>query len=413
MLPRASLETFPNGLKLVLAPDDHVESVSFGLFVASGSRHEKPRFAGISHFIEHMLFKGTPTRGPLEISQTIEGKGGNVNAWTGEEGTCFYATMPCEYLGTAVDVLTDMYLHASIPADEFERERAVVLEEIKMYDDEPDSVAGENLSRALFPKNALGLPIAGSPEKLKALKPADLRAYIRRAYVPRATCAVVAGNFDPALARKLVRARLGRRAGGKPLAAERYRLRTPTVEKISVSREVHQTQIALGFRTPGAHAPLAVRSALTVFDCIMGRGMSSRLFREVREKRGLSYDIRSQAQLFDDTGAWIVSAGVDPKCADKAMKAIEAELARIASKPVPADELRRAKDFISGNFRLAFESVRRRMYYFASCVQTFGRIIPPETVLDSIERVSSADILALAKRVLTPRNRAVSFVVPK
>ena len=162
MLPVATLETLKNGLKLVLVPDDHVESLCFGLFVASGSRHEGPADAGISHFIEHMLFKGTKKRTALEISQAIEGRGGNFNAYTSEEGTCFYAYLPCDYLSTAVDIISDMYLHAAIPDAEFVRERQVILEEIKMYADEPDAVASENLSRALFPNNPLGLPIAGS-----------------------------------------------------------------------------------------------------------------------------------------------------------------------------------------------------------------------------------------------------------
>ena len=172
MLPKASLETLKNGLKLVLVPDDHVESVCFGIFVSSGSRHETPALAGISHFIEHMLFKGTATRSALEISQAIEGRGGNFNAYTSEESTCFFAHMPYDSLATAVDILSDMYTRAAIPDDEFARERNVVLEEIKMYADEPDSVASENLSRALFPGNALGLHARDAPP----LHPPRLRA---------------------------------------------------------------------------------------------------------------------------------------------------------------------------------------------------------------------------------------------
>ena len=218
MLPTASLETLPNGLKLVLVPDDHVESVCFGLFVASGSRHEASKDAGISHFIEHMLFKGTATRTALAISQAIEGRGGNFNAYTSEEGTCFYAYLPCDYLPTAVDIISDMFVHAAIPDAEFARERQVILEEIKMYADEPDSVASENLSRALFPNNALGLPIAGSAATLDKMTPQTLREYIRRAYVPAATTAVVAGRFEPSAARALVEKALGGLAEGKPLS---------------------------------------------------------------------------------------------------------------------------------------------------------------------------------------------------
>ena len=173
-----SVYQLKNGLRVLLVPCE-AESVAVGLFIASGSRHEDAKSAGISHFIEHMLFKGTPTRTPLDITQAIEGRGGNFNACTGEESTCYFAHLPCEYLVEAVDILSDMYLRATIPANEFAREKQVVIEEIKMYADEPDAVAMENLQRNLFPKSTLGAPVAGTPESLLPLKPADLKRYIK------------------------------------------------------------------------------------------------------------------------------------------------------------------------------------------------------------------------------------------
>ena len=199
----ASLAALENGLRVVLVPCE-AESVAVGVFVASGSRHETGKTAGISHFIEHMLFKGTPTRRPIDITRAIEGRGGNFNAMTGEESTCYYAHMPDEYLGEAVDILSDMYLRATIPDDEFEREKRVVLEEIKMYEDEPDSVAMENLQRSLFPKSMLGSPVAGSEKSLLPLKPQDLRHYIKSHYRADNTVVVVVGSFDPAEALRLV-----------------------------------------------------------------------------------------------------------------------------------------------------------------------------------------------------------------
>ena len=281
MLPVATLETLDNGLKIVLVPDDHVESLCFGLFVASGSRHEGPADAGISHFIEHMLFKGTKKRTALEISQAIEGRGGNFNAYTSEEGTCFYAYLPCDYLATAVDIISDMYLHAAIPDAEFARERQVILEEIKMYADEPDSVASENLSRALFPDNPLGLPIAGSAATLDKMTPRSLRAYIRKAYVPSATTAVVAGRFEPAVARALVAEALGGLAKGDPLSIVPVKARPRPVKEVRAERDIQQVQLALGFRTFGVRAPARKKYAANVFDALMGRSMSSRLFQSV------------------------------------------------------------------------------------------------------------------------------------
>ncbi len=413
MLPEATLEILPNGLKLVLVPDDHVESICFGLFVASGSRHETPECAGISHFIEHMLFKGTKTRSALEISQAIEGRGGNFNAYTSEEGTCFYANMPFNLLGTAVEILTDMYTHAAIPDGEFERERHVVLEEIKMYDDEPDSVASENLSRVLFPKNALGLPMAGSEATLGKMKPKTLRDYIRRAYVPKATCAVIAGHFEPAVARKLILRALGERSGGEPLPYEKVKARPRPLKEIRATRDIQQVQLALGFRTFGVFAPLRKKSAANVFDCLMGRTMSSRLFQSVREKRGLSYDIRSQLQFFDDVGGWAVTAGLDTTRVDEAVATIEREFARIRAKRPSAAELRRTKDYLLGNFRLSFESQRSRMFYFGGCVQTYSKIIPPVEMIAAIEAVTADDVLAVANEILQDSLKSYSWVTPK
>ena len=413
MLPEATLEILPNGLKLVLVPDDHVESICFGLFVASGSRHETPECAGISHFIEHMLFKGTKTRSALEISQAIEGRGGNFNAYTSEEGTCFYANMPFNLLGTAVEILTDMYAHAAIPDGEFERERHVVLEEIKMYDDEPDSVASENLSRALFPKNALGLPIAGSEATLGKMTPKTLRAYIRRAYVPKATCAVIAGHFEPAVARRMILRALGEQSGGEPLPYEKVKARPRPLKEIRATRDIQQVQLALGFRTFGAFAPLRKKAVANVFDCLMGRTMSSRLFQSVREKRGLSYDIRSQLQFFDDVGGWAVTAGLDTTRVDEAVATIEREFARIRAKRPSAAELRRTKDYLLGNFRLSFENQRSRMFYFGGCAQTYSKIIPPAEMIAAIEAVTADDVLTVANEILQDALKSYSWVTPK
>ncbi|MBQ4200650.1 MAG: insulinase family protein [Kiritimatiellae bacterium] len=413
MLPTATLQTLDNGLKLVLVPDDHVESVCFGLFVASGSRHESAGDAGISHFIEHMLFKGTATRTALEISQAIEGRGGNFNAWTSEEGTSFFARLPGDFLAAGVDIIADMFSNAAIPDAEFARERMVILEEMKMYDDEPDSVASENLSRSLFPGNPVGLPIVGTEKTLMAMTPARLRDYMRKAYVPSATTAVVAGRFDAKEAVRLVERALGELGGGPPPSFERMNARTRPVREVRAQRDIQQTQLALGYRTFGVRAPVRKRSAASVFDGLMGRSMSSRLFQSVREKRGLSYDIRSQLQLFDETGGWAVTAGVDSARAGKALEAIDRELARIRAKRPSAPELRRTKEYLTGNFRLGLEQVMSRMFYFGSCVQTFGRVIQPDQVVADIAAVTADDVLSVANEILDEKNRAVSWVTPK
>ena len=414
------VEKFSNGLKVVFVPCE-AESVAVGLFIASGSRHETAKTAGISHFIEHMLFKGTPTRKPIDITRAIEGRGGNFNACTGEESTCYFAHLPCEYLGEAVDILSDMYLRATIPDDEFVREKQVIVEEIKMYADEPDSVAMENLQRNLFPKSTLGAPVAGTPASLGPMRPADLRRYIRSHYCPDDTVVVIVGHFDEAKALKLVERHLGeaasRRLGesGGPSATKRRDAASPLsgrpVPHQTVSKDIAQTQLALGYRTFGICDRR--KYAATVMDAILGRGMSSRLFQEVREKRGLSYDISSRMQFFQDAGIFTVTAGLDPAKAKDALATIDRELKRVCEKPVSAAELKRTKDFLIGNFRLSHEKVTSKLFFYGQTMLSFGRLVTPQEQVEGIRAVTAADVQAVAKAILKPSNRSVSWVVPK
>lgn len=412
-----SVFQFNNGLRALFVPCE-AESVAVGLFIASGSRHETAKTSGISHFIEHMLFKGTPTRKPIDITRAIEGRGGNFNACTGEEATCYYAHLPCEYLAEAVDILSDMYLRATIPADEFAREKQVIVEEIRMYADEPDSVAMENLQRALFPKSQLGAPVAGTPESLRPMKPADLKRYVKSHYLPSNTVAVVVGNFDEAKALKLVgNAMAGRglrtRRGvpGTSRPAEDNPLSAPPVARVSASKDIAQAQLALGYRTFGIRD--GRKYAATVMDAILGRGMSSRLFQEVREKRGLSYDISSRMQFFQDAGMFTVTAGLDPAKAKDALATIDRVLGRICEKPVSAAELKRTKDFLVGNFRLSHEKVISKLFFYGQTMLSFGRLVTPQEQVEGIRAVTAADVRAVAQAILKPANRSVSWVVPK
>ena len=406
-----------NGLRVVLAPCE-AESVAVGIFVASGSRHETDETSGISHFIEHMLFKGTPSRRPIDITRAIEGRGGNFNAMTGEESTCYFVHLPNEYLSDAVDILSDMYLRASIPDDEFDREKQVILEEIKMYADEPDAVAMENLQSSLFPDSRLGAPVAGTPATLAPLRPDDLRRYIKSHYRADNTIVVIVGDFDPAEAYDLVSnsfaglkpqpkgCKAFEPAANAPKARWRGKLKSPTVEK-----EVLQTQLALGYRCFGVGDKR--KYAAIVMDAILGRGMSSRLFQEVREKRGLSYDISSRIQFFKDSGMFTVCAGVDPAKSGIAVETIDRELKRICERRVGAAELRRTKEFITGNYRLSLEKVTTRLFAYGQSMLAFGRIVDPHEQVVGIRGVTADDVLEVANSILRPSMRSLSRVVPK
>ena len=403
--------TFENGLRAVFVPCE-AESVAFGLFVSSGSRHEPKGVGGISHLIEHMLFKGTKSRGPADITRAIEGRGGNVNACTSEEGTCYFAHLPSECLRDAVAILADMYLNATIPLSEFEREKRVVIEEIRMYADEPDAVAAENLQKNLFPGSPLGLPVAGTPKTLEPLAPGDLKRYIAAHYLPENTVAVLAGSFDDGRAEALIRKELGsfrptrratRSAEPSPDALK------PVREEI-VRKDVNQAQLAIGYRTFG----IADRRkyAATVMDAVLGRGMMSRLFQELREKRGISYDISSRMQFFSDAGMFSITAGMDAASRDKALETIYRELDRMRERPVSAAELKRTKEFLVGNFRLSHEKVTSKLFYYGQTLLSFGRLVAPREQIDGIRAVTSADVQAVSRAILNPRKRSVSWVLP-
>lgn len=403
----AELRKLSNGLRVVLVPCE-AQSVAFGLFIKSGSRHETDETAGISHFIEHMLFKGTKNRSQLEITQAIEGRGGNFNAYTGEEVTAYFTHMPYEYLGEAVDIICDMYLNAAIAPDDFRREREVILEEIKMYADEPDAVAMENLQRALFPRHRLGEPIAGSAKSLMPLQPADMKAYIASHYRADNTTAVLVGAFDPDKGFEEISRRLGSvRSASRVRAPRAARFKSPVAE-ITATKDVQQAQLALGYRTFGFKDPR--KYAASVFDAIMGRGMSSRLFQEVREKRGLSYDIGSRMQFFSDAGMWTVTAGVDPSKMSVALKTIDREIDRIREKRVSAAELRRTKEFLTGNFRLSHERIQSKLFFYAQTAMAYGRLVSPEEQVEGVRSVTADDIAAVAREILDPSRRSLSVV---
>jgi predicted Zn-dependent peptidase len=321
--------------------------------------------------------------------------------------------MPYEYLNEAMDIIFDMYLNATIPDDEFEREKRVVLEEIKMYSDEPDSVAFENLQRSLFPKNRLGASVAGSAKSLVPLKPGDLRRYIATHYAPSRTIAVVVGRFDEEKALEEISRHISecRRTASGFKNVKGVDFSIAPLRDVSAAKDVQQTQLALGYRTFGINDKR--KYAASVLDAVMGKGMSSRLFQEVREKRGLSYDISSRMQFFTDAGMFTVTAGVDPSKESLALRTIEKEIDKIRSKKVSASELKRIKEFMLGNFRLSHERVVSKLFFYGSTLLSYGRLMTTDEQVDAVKAVSAADVLEVAEAIFDPANRAYSRVIPR
>lgn len=399
-----------NGLRVVTASMPHVESVSMGIWVKAGGRYEPAAWSGASHFIEHLLFKGTQRRSARDISQAIEGRGGDINAFTQEENTCYYARVAAEHTWEAMDVLTDMYVNARFAASDVAKERGVVIEEIQMYRDQPQHQVEEILGELLWKDHPLGRPLTGSPETVKALGRQELLAYKARHYRPGNTVVAVAGKVDHDSCVECVRALM---AGEKTASKRAFAPVTGTVTQGRMKleeKDVEQSHVAIGFRGFGRHDRR--RYALKLLSVILGENMSSRLFQVVRERHGLAYAIQSAVHMFHDTGAFVISAGLDRDRLDAAMGLVMKELGRIREVPVGKAELGRARDYAVGQIRMGLESTSSQMMWVGEHFMSYGHLITPEEIIAMLMAVTPAEICAVAGDLLKPGCSSVAMVTP-
>lgn len=400
-----------NGARVVTARSEDAESVCVGIFTGVGGRHEPARLSGASHFIEHMLFKGTKRRKAVDISRAIEGRGGYFNAYTSESSTCYYARLPYEFLPQGFDVLADMYLNATLPAVEMEKERLVILEELRMYRDQPQHVVQEQFSEALWKNHPLGRPLIGSEASLTAITRDDLAAFKAAHYQPRGTLFVFTGRVNHETCVRLVRGTVDGPATPRPPAFSRVTGATRQ-QHLALTRrgELEQVHLVAGHRIFGRRDE--DRYALRLLNAILGENMSSRLFQVVRERHGFAYAIQSGYQLHAETGSFSVSAGLDCARAMKALRLIMREVNRLCETPVSAAELRRARDYTLGTFRLGLESAGNQMAWLGDAVLNYGRVVPPEETIEAIRAVTPGDILRTAQRCFTPERLTLSLVLP-
>ena len=402
-----------NGLAVVTSPIEQSQCVAMGIFVGTGGRYETAAQSGSSHFLEHMLFKGTERRSALEITQAIEGRGGAMNAYTGADDTCFFLRMPHEYLTLGVDILSDMYLHAVIDPTEFARERDVILEEIKMYDDQPAQVCQENFEKIIFKNHPLGAPLSGSEKTLMAMTPQTLLAYKQTHYVLGATVFAFSGHVDHVACVAAVERTLGAMPSARVPTFRKVTEKTPIGQVSLTRREVAQTQSIFGFRMFGWQEEGYRRAVAYVLRCLLGDNMSSRLFQKVRERRGLCYSISAVTQLFEETGFIAFSTGTDSRKTASALRLIASELRRIKTKTVGSSELKRAKEYLIGGARLSLESPMNQLIRLGEHY-LYTRTLPDiQTRLDDYARVKAEDVLAMANELFTPDAMSLSLVVPK
>jgi predicted Zn-dependent peptidase len=386
-------EVLPNGLVIVTEPMPQVRSISVGIWLRSGSRSETAARNGIAHFTEHMVFKGTERRSAEEIARSIDSIGGMMDAFTAKEMVSFNAKVLDEHLPVAWEVLSDLALHPLFDAEEIAREKQVVLEEIKMDQDNPESVAHEMLVQNFWSGHPLGRPILGTPETVGNFSRAAVAESHQESYVPGNLLVTAAGHLEPARVVDLVAGAFGGLPAGSFSAPETVPVTHSTVAQQSKS-ELEQVHICVG--VPSVKLADERRFTVAVLNTIVGGGMSSRLFQNIREKQGLAYSVFSEVNPYSDAGIFSVYAGTSIENAEKVLGLISAEFRALKTKLVTVEELRRAKDHLKGSLVLSLESTGARMSNLARMEMYFGRFFSTDEILASVEAVTREDVQAAA-----------------
>jgi predicted Zn-dependent peptidase len=401
-------ETLPSGLRLVTEAMPHVRSVTVGVWLTRGSRHESDPESGIAHFVEHMLFKGTTSRSAQQIAQQIDSIGGHLDAFTAKEFASYYLKVLDEHLPIAIDLLGDMVQRPAFAKDDVAREQSVILEEIKMVEDAPDDLVHEVFAQQFWRAHPLGRPILGTPDTVSSFTSEGLRGYFTPTYAASNLLIAAAGNLEHARLRDLIDAAFsGISRGAVPPAGEPPAI-TPGV--VVRQKDIEQSHVCVGTRAyPQAHAD---RHATYVLNTILGGSMSSRLFQHIREDRGLAYAVFSNLATYSDAGMVTVYAG----CAtDKVREVVDltlVELRALRDEPVPADELQRAKDHLKGSLMLSLENTASRMSHLARQQIYFGRHTSLDETLAEIDAVTSDAVQRAARDLFRPGEIVATVVGP-
>ena len=402
-------DVYDNGLCLLTESMPDVRSVSLGVWLTRGSRHEGGAAAGMAHFAEHMVFKGTTTRTAEDIAQEVDSMGGQLDAFTAKECTSYYVKVLDEHLPRAVDLLADLLLRPAFRADDIDREKKVILEEIKMVEDMPDDLVHELFTSSFWPDHPLGRSILGTPASVGGITGAALRAFFERSYTAGNVVVAVAGNLEHAAVRDLI----GAAFGGLPAAAGPAD-ETPPAASPSVlfrGKEIEQSHLCLG--TQGYAQAHENRYSSYVLNTVLGGSMSSRLFQNIREKRGLAYAVSSGLESYRDVGILTIYAGCDAAAVPEVVDLVVAELRDLRDRPLAAAELQRAKDHLKGNLVLGLESTANRMSQLARSEIYFGRQIDQAEHLKHLDAVTAGDVQRVAADLFSNGGFAATVVGPE
>lgn len=398
--------TCQNGVRIVLENNPTVRSVAIGVWIGTGSRHETPEINGISHFLEHMFFKGTSTKSAREIAESFDRIGGQVNAFTSKEYTCYYAKVLDEHANYALDVLADMFFHSTFDENELKKEKNVVYEEIKMYEDAPDDIVHDLLSKATYGNHSLGYPILGTEETLASFNGDSLRQYMHDYYTPDRVVISVAGNISDSFIKDVEKWFGSYEAKGKATGLEKPEFHT---EKLTRKKETEQAHLCLGFK--GLEVGHERIYDLIVLNNVLGGSMSSRLFQDVREDKGLAYSVYSYHSSYEDSGMLTIYGGTGANQLQQLSETIQETLATLKRDGITSKELENSKEQMKGSLMLSLESTNSKMSRNAKNELLLGKHKTLDEIINELNAVNLERVNGLARQLFT-EDYALALISP-
>ncbi len=404
---RLYVEHFPNGLTLALYEMQEMQSVSIGVYARAGSIYEDEDINGISHFLEHVLFKGTKNRDSLQISREIEGIGGVLNGFTSEESTCYYVRVLKKHVRKGMEILFDMVLNPLLKEEDIEKEKNIIIEELNMYLDMPSHYVDDMLSEIMWKGHPLGRRILGSAETINSMNRNKLKGYMENFYTAPNVVVAVAGNITIDELKKEIEPYWNKFLGGEKNKYEPYQNNQNDIRVSVENDDTEQTHIAIGFKIPGKSFNDKYTARLT--SVMLGENMSSRLFQNIREKEGLAYEIHSSLNLTKYSGSFEISAGIKNRELEKALKMIFDELKKLKNEYVPDEELNMAKEYVIGTYMLSMEQTRSNMLKLGESLIVLDKVETFDDFKSGYESVDKEKIADFARKYFLPNNLSIAI----
>ena len=398
--------TLPNGLRVVMESIPFVRSVSFGLWVKNGSRHESIATNGMSHFVEHMMFKGTEKRTAREIADHMDAVGGQLNAFTSKEYTCYFTRTLDAHFDVALDVVSDMFFNSKYDQAEIDKERNVILEEISMYEDTPEDLCVDLLQEKIFPNHPLGMSILGTPETIGSFQRDDFLTFLKTKYTPQNVVIAIAGNIDEKEVLQKITSVFGQFKGEPIAASEMPAVYTPGFS--IKEKDIEQVHLCMGF--PGLPSGTDEAYALAAVNTILGGGMSSRLFQKIREQHGLVYSVYSYNASYTDAGLFSIYAALNPDNLNQVMQLISQEIKGMFTEKITTEQLAKSKEQLKSNFLLSLESAASRMNSIGRTMLMLNKTLTPDELIQKIDAINMDAFYDVCDKIFKMDQVSISLV---